>query len=535
MEQQANIIEQLIAADRLPEAHKAFADFLRTCEQERLKLLQNQGRLSSLESQQQANVVGNTAVFERNSIRLAFQTQLDEFRQNVLARYFNVANLQEFFDSLTSRDAVIHTLLDYRLRPKRYLREEKLEEGNSSIIFRLQMPDTHRHAIAMVFKLPALSDNLRQEIETLTDLRHRNVIKLLDRELSTFPFFVITEYVYGENLPEALEIVGPRPAAQVADWLYQLTDALDYLRHKRILHTNVRPSKIYVDDEWQIMISPFDLNRVGAGENSVQTGSVERSLNRYRDVCQYGSPELLARDGQGMPLREMCISDQYSLGLIGYKMLMNKDLFEGRSVYAILESRRRFAQDKAYRKEKLAALPPGEVSQIIQQLLIEKPDDRARKFEDLHALLRALHPLTRTEATDVSATRKSYRRCLAANREFIHDFYRNFHAKSPHTEPDFGGPMSRKRQSAMLQMAVDLLLDLDANKGLLEKLFHPTNAKHGKYADGDFESFLDAFLETVAATDPRWDATLETEWRRVREQSLAAIREIRAAAPEAHR
>ncbi len=529
-------IETLVKADQLDLAFDNFEAFLNRCEAERPRLAHMQARLSGLESQQQANAIGPEGVIERNKIRMDFQSEMNEFRKEALAAYFNIKGQAEFLNSITDRDSVIHEILDLRLSPKRYERDLKWgkQEGNSSIIYRLFNSDTQRHAIALVIKMPQLDDQVKAEIGRLTDLRHRNVIKLLDHEINAFPFFVISEYVYGSSLPDSLDIVGPRPVAQAADWMYQLTDGLDYLRHKRVLHTNVRPSKIYIDDEWQIMISPFDLIKLSP--NKPRRGSLEkadpskdnpgeRTFNRYRDVCQYGSPELLERDGEGFDLHKMCISDLYSLGLVGYKMLTGKDLFEGKRVFDILKSRRQFVEDKKYRARRLAELPECKLTALICMLIEEDPDERAKDFPDLNALIRALHPLTRVERPPVSEARASYRRCLSNNREFFRDFYTRFLKDSPYAA-DFDD-LKRKRQSAMLQMAVDVLLDLDHKKDYLLRMVGADNPNHAKYGYADFELFLNILIAMIGENDPRWNDAVASDWEQIRIESLKVIQEAR--------
>ncbi|HND89571.1 MAG TPA: protein kinase, partial [Saprospiraceae bacterium] len=499
-------------------------------------------RLAGLESQCQADAIGSEARTERNKIRLDFQAQLNEFRKQVLATHFTIRGQAEFFNSITDRDSVIHEILDMRLLPKRYQRDIAWgrQEGNSSIIYRLFNVDTHRHAIAMVIKMPQIDDRIRREVEQLADLRHRNVIKLLDHEISTFPFFVITEYVYGANLPDSLSVVGPRPVAQAADWLFQLTDGLDYLRHKHILHTNVRPSKIYIDDEWQIMLSPLDLIKLSPNKprrlsavsaDPSKDNPAERTFNRYRDVCQYGSPELVERDGEGLEKRQMCVSDLYSLGLVGFKILTGKDLFEGQRVHDILASRRQFVENHRYRAARLAELPESKLSRLIVELLEEDPEVRSQCYPDLNTLLRALHPLTRTERPLVSETRASYRRALSNNREFFREFYSRFLTDSPHAG-DFD-EHQRKRQSSMLQMAMDVLLDLETKKEYLVRLISTDNPKHQKYSLTDFEQFLTLLIGMVGEYDPRWNPTLQAEWEKIRLQALRVIQEHRTLPPAA--
>jgi serine/threonine protein kinase len=569
-------IEQLISeADKLEEALDLFNDFLKRCEEEQFNLALIRSRLASVRTQQYIvdGIARGDAQHERNQIRATFLERLLKFRQEAMSGVFDMQGRAEFLASISHRDQVVHEILDQRLLPKRYRRdqvlknspskhekdnassapnkdESKILEGNSSIVYRLYNIDTHRHAIAMVLKTPDLDEDFKDEIQRLTDLRHRNVIKLLDHETGKFPYFIITEYVYGETLEKAMALIGPRPVPQVADWLYQLTEALDYLRHKRILHTNVRPSKIFIDDEWQIMLSPFDLLKMAPqitsdnkqpGSKNQNYNSYERTFNRYHDVCQYGSPEQLIGDGEIIiqkkltndklrheALLNICNSDLYSIGLIGYKMLTAKDLFEGPTVYQILLNRQRFVSDNAFRQERLALLPSCELTDVILELLQEAPTERRNKFPDLHKLLRRIHPLTRLDDAESSDVRGSYRRCLASNKEFIRDFYEHYYTKKGAKAQSFS-EIGERRQSAMLQMAVDVLIDFDARKTYLYEMMRPENARHGALNVADFEVFLDALLETIAKNDSKYLSTqgLDASWRDVRDRTISYIQQLR--------
>lgn len=517
MEQQGNI-KNLIAEGRLSEAFASFESFVHKCEEARNELLQSQNRYFSLQERINADIVGNEATIELNRITFSFLNQLEKFHSDVLAFHFDVADKEEYFKKITSRDQLINEILELRLRSKFYKLDGELANGNSSEVYRLLNPYTGRHAIGMVLKLPSLIPEVKSQVMQLTNLRHRNVIKLIDYELDAYPFFVIMDFVYGPTLHEAIAKTGPRSAAQAVDWLFQLTNAMDYLRQKRLLHTNLRPSKIFIDDEWQVMISPLDLNKTSMGGYS---------LKRYLDVCRYGSPEFLQSEGQDINLESMGFSDQYSLGLIAYKILTGEDLFHGDSVYEVLENRRKFARDNAYRAKKLEIIPaeifrqPGgetyTLPEIIHRLLKEKPSDR---FGSLHELLRIIHPFVWADNPNISLSWQSYRRCIALNNEFIRDFYQAFHQSAPETEKEFD-LVSRHRQSAMLQMAIDILLDIDDKQDLLLNLVN--NAKHTKFEPAYFATFLDALLETLQKNDPQWNAEIAEEWGSIRDKTIGVI------------
>ena len=501
-------IEALIKEARLSDAQKRFNAFLELCLDKRNDLIQNQGRTASLQDKELTGTLTREDGIERNRITLGFITEISEFRKE-LSDYFGVGDSREFFDKIKNRDDVILTALEPRVTDKQYLIVRQLKDGNSSIVFQLKKAHTDQDAIAMVIKIPELSPETKADYIKVSSLRHRNIIKLLDYELNGFPYFVITEFVHGESMAKAIAKTGARPLNQVVDWMYQLADALDYMRHKGILHTNVRPSKVYIDEEMKVMISPFDANKTN-----------ERTFSRYQDVCLYGSPELLAVDGEALSLAQMCISDQYSLGLIAYKALTGKHLFEGTSILEILHSREQFKNNKIYRAAKLSVFPSGALGAIFRQILTEDP---SKRYSNLHEVVRVLHHHThKSKKSDTAnALRESYRRCLARNRALISDFYTALFDKLPAVKVDFQTP---KRQLAMMQMAVDILIDIDQKQPLLTALM--SNDKHKNYALDTFDVFIDTLLETLKNNDVEWHS-VELDWQLLREKTIKTIVDAR--------
>ncbi len=500
-------IETLISEANLMDAQKRFNEFLEFCNDKKEDLLQTQARTSFLQQEYNAGTLTRDGDIERNRITLSFISEIADFRSK-LSNYFGVGDSKVFFEKIKSRDDIILKALEPRVTDRQYLIQTQIKDGNSSIVFKLKKSHTGQEAIALVLKNPELSSDTKDEYIKIAELRHRNVVKLLDYELNSFPFFVITEFVHGENLAKAIKRTGPRPIAQVVDWLYQLADALDYMRHKGILHTNVRPSKVFIDEELNAMISPFDFNK---------SNKEDRTFFRYQDVCYYGSPELLQSDGEPFSLNEMCVSDQYSLGLVAYKVLTGNELFEGTSVVDIIKNRHRFSTDKLYRAAKLSVFPSGALGQILRKLLNE---DASKRYTNLHEVVVALHSYThRTKKIDVTSNvRDSYRRCLAKNRMLISDFYALLFEKLPDIKADFQNP---KRQLAMLQMGVDLLIDIEQKQPLLHALL--TNTQHQSYTLNHFDVFIDTLLEVMANNDPQWKR-VQSDWELLRAKTMKVIK-----------
>ena len=73
----------------------------------------------------------------------------------------------------------------------------------------------------------------------------------------------------------------------------------------------------------------------------------------------------------------------------------------------------------------------------------------------------------------------------------------------------------------MLQLAVDVLLDLESRKSQLVNILG--RGPHQKYGTADFESFLDTLLETVRRNDPLFDEQIAADWERVKENAMEVI------------
>ncbi len=506
-------IDKLAGKDNLKTAFEQFESFSKLYNGLQYAARNLQGQLAELERKTHENLVkGEDERLQRNNIRHGFLAELDEFKQE-LTHFFDLSEYTTALQGVTKRMDVVQEVLAQRFR-KHYEIERQIKEGDSTLVFCLRDLFSGRQVVAKVLKKPELQEDIREEIRQVARLKHRNIIKLLDESLDQFPFFIICEYVNGASINDVLVKFGPRPPSQAVDWLYELADALSYLRQKKILHANVRPSKIYIDDEQHVMISPFDI---------IKAGMEERTLRKFREDCQYLSPELLAGDGEKLPLESMRASDQFSLGLIAFKILTGKDLFEGRSVQETIKNRTQFFENETYRRARIALVNSDELGIILTQMLQENPKNR---YYDLHDLLLQFHSLSRKEEDSQSVVRNSYRRCMGSNKEFIGEFYDAFVEKTPALAQQF---TNRERQHAMFQMAVDVLIDIDVKAELLQQMIGGKSAgdkpnHHAQYGLPFFKDFLDTLIITARKNDARlWSPDIESAWQAVRDKSLTVI------------
>jgi serine/threonine protein kinase len=165
---------------------------------------------------------------------------------------------------------------------------------------------------------PVLAGRWRREMALTERLSHPNVQCRLDAgERHREPYFVL-EYACGGSLRSW---VGPEPLpiSQVVAWGRQLAEALAFLHQRGIVHRDVKPENLLIDDELDLKLADF-----GA---SVPMARPRLTWLRLPAVIEgtpeYVSPEQVAGDHGDAR------SDVYSWGIVMYELLTGRVPFGG--------------------------------------------------------------------------------------------------------------------------------------------------------------------------------------------------------------
>lgn len=164
-------------------------------------------------------------------------------------------------------------------------------------------------------------DNLRQEIEILRQLKHENIIEMLDAFESPQEFCVVTEFAQGE-LFEILEDDKCLPEAQVQAIAKQLVRALHYLHSHRIIHRDMKPQNILIGAGGIVKLCDFGFARAMSCNTMV--------LRSIKGTPLYMAPELVREQ----PYNHT--ADLWSLGVILYELYVGQPPFYTNSVYTLI-------------------------------------------------------------------------------------------------------------------------------------------------------------------------------------------------------
>ena len=165
-------------------------------------------------------------------------------------------------------------------------------------------------------------ERFRNELKFARKIRHKNVCQMFDLAKEEGSYYITMEYVHGEDLKRLIRKMGQLSPGQAILIAKQVCEGLAEAHKLGVVHRDLKPQNIMVDEEGNARIMDFGIARslkikgiTGAG---VMIGTPE-----------YMSPEQV--EGKDVDQR----SDIYSLGIILYELVTGRVPFEGETPFTI--------------------------------------------------------------------------------------------------------------------------------------------------------------------------------------------------------
>jgi eukaryotic-like serine/threonine-protein kinase len=214
-----------------------------------------------------------------------------------------------------------------RILSKRYRVEETLGEGGMARVYRgIDEVLGRPVAIKVLAERHAGDDKFvtrfRREAQAAAALNHPNVVSVFDTGDDEQAHYIVMEYVEGETLADLLRRERPLDPGLAARIAEEVATALQAAHDRQLVHRDVKPGNVMIDQEGRIKVMDFGIARAAADDALTQTGTV-------LGTAAYLSPEQ-AR-GDAVDAR----SDIYSLGCVLYEMLSGRAPFTGDSAVSI--------------------------------------------------------------------------------------------------------------------------------------------------------------------------------------------------------
>jgi serine/threonine protein kinase len=225
---------------------------------------------------------------------------------------------------------------------------------------------------------PDLLARFQAESHAIGQLDHPHIVRAYDfnRDTSTGSevYYLVMEYVEGEDLQRIVDKNGPMPYQTAADFIRQAAVGLAHAHEAGFIHRDIKPGNLLVDNKGVLKILDLGLARLAhGGAESPQAGTWVSGTPDYIAPEQIlNRPDL---DGR---------ADIYSLGLTFYYLLVGRRPYIKKTMPEILA---------AHCKEPLEPIDnsrpdiPYDLTTIIDQMTAKLPDRRFSTANEVAATL----------------------------------------------------------------------------------------------------------------------------------------------------
>jgi serine/threonine protein kinase len=209
----------------------------------------------------------------------------------------------------------------------RYQVIEELGHGGMGRVYKVQDTKIGEKIALKVIRPEAGLDKksierFSNEIKLARKIRHKNVCQMFDLGEDQGTRYITMEYVHGEDLKQLIRKVGRLSPGQAVGIARQVCEGLEEAHKLGVVHRDLKPQNIMVDEDGKARIMDFGIARSLSGKSMTGAGVMI-------GTPEYMSPEQV--DGKDVDQR----SDIYSLGVILYEMVAGRLPFVGETPLSI--------------------------------------------------------------------------------------------------------------------------------------------------------------------------------------------------------
>jgi predicted Ser/Thr protein kinase len=254
----------------------------------------------------------------------------------------------------------------------RYRIDGPLGEGGMSTVYRAFEPGLDRHVALKI--LPSefaqdktFNERFDREAKMVARLEHPSIIPIFAYGIEKGMPWMAMRLVGGGNL---VELAGgrPLPPRRAASIIAEVADALDYAHAKGVIHRDVKPQNILLDENGRVYLADFGIARMTEGAQRLTQAGMVAGTPHYMAPEQASGGKLDAR------------VDTYALGIVAYEMFTGRTPFQAKEPLDVLM---KHISDPVPVPAK-GTVPDGIIEPLLK-CLAKHPDDRwptAKAFAD---------------------------------------------------------------------------------------------------------------------------------------------------------
>jgi len=349
---------------------------------------------------------------------------------------------------------------------------EQIGQGGMSSVFRVA-DLTDGRALAMKVLSPYIAHEERfqarfeREIDLLTRLRHPNIIPILDFGEAEGLAFIVMPYIAGGTLLDRLNR-GPLDPRQGGRIVEQLSSALMLAHQNGVIHRDVKPSNVLIDENGNALLSDFSFARPQDASQNL-TGSALIGTPAYM------SPEQ-CRGGAADPR-----SDQYSFAVMLFQITTGALPFVSDTPMATA------LQHMNVPLPRPRAVNPNLPEEVELVLIRALAKDPALRFESMEALNRSFQAALAV-VLDPARVSAADGKTLSSQRSLA--MYRKYQNVKP---PERGGRFQRSAVLAALLLLLACTVSAGAVAVIYPEIFTPAAAAPS-LSEADIQATVNVLL-----------------------------------------
>ncbi|MEK4485131.1 Stk1 family PASTA domain-containing Ser/Thr kinase [Psychrobacillus sp. FSL H8-0484] len=233
-----------------------------------------------------------------------------------------------------------------------------------------------------------LRRRFQREALSATSLTHPHIVNIYDVGEDEDIHYIVMEYVKGDTLKQYIQQKAPISPAKSVSIMKQLTSAISTAHNNHIIHRDIKPQNILLDEQENVKITDFGIAMALSATSYTQTNSVLGTVH-------YLSPEQ-ARGGTATKQ-----SDIYALGIVLFELLTGQLPFSGESAVSIAL---KHLQSETPSIRAIIPTIPQSLENVVLKATAKDAKNRYRSAEEMEAdLATALSPERASEKKFVVA------------------------------------------------------------------------------------------------------------------------------------
>ena len=280
----------------------------------------------------------------------------------------------------------------------------EIGEGGMGVVYlaeHVELPK--RFAIKSLSKALSRDPNFRkrfyEEAQKQALLDDPNIVQVTDFFEQEGQFFLVMEYVDGQDLSNVIKSRGKLPQSEVLAIFQDVLKGLGFAHDKGIVHRDMKPSNVLIDRSGRARIMDFGI--------AILKGAAEKRLTAAGAAI--GSPWYMSPEQIERPHEVDQRTDIYALGIVLYEMLTGNVPFDGETDFSV-----------HYQQIKSPAPDPrqknSEISEEMAQTVLKAmAKDPAERFQDCGEFLQSIRAIEKgkvgTKSKMVMASSRSNDNC----------------------------------------------------------------------------------------------------------------------------